>query len=139
MKRILCFFSVLLMLFFCGCHASGVTVVEGQRESTAPITTLAMAQTETPEETTASAQTEEVTEKIVAATTASETPEEITEEETVEESEAQDYILNLSSKKFHYPTCGSVRQMKDTNRQQYHGTREELIAQGYDPCGNCHP
>lgn len=50
-----------------------------------------------------------------------------------------EYILNTNTKKFHYPTCSSVRQMSDANKQEYVGTREELIANGYDPCGRCHP
>ncbi|MBE5877306.1 MAG: hypothetical protein E7290_10525 [Lachnospiraceae bacterium] len=50
-----------------------------------------------------------------------------------------DYILNTNTHKFHYPDCRSVNQMKAKNRKEYTGTREELIAQGYDPCGNCHP
>ncbi len=50
-----------------------------------------------------------------------------------------DYILNTNTHKFHYPDCRSVKQMKAKNRKEYTGTREELIAQGYDPCGNCHP
>jgi hypothetical protein len=29
--------------------------------------------------------------------------------------------------------------MKAENRQDYIGTREELIAQGYAPCGICDP
>ena len=50
-----------------------------------------------------------------------------------------DYVLNTNTKKFHYPTCNSVRQMKDKNKAYFVGTREEVIARGYDSCGNCHP
>ena len=50
-----------------------------------------------------------------------------------------DYVLNLNTKKFHYPSCKSVKQMKDKNKGYYTGTRDEVIAKGYDPCGNCHP
>lgn len=59
-------------------------------------------------------------------------------ESQAEEQEA-DYVLNTSSKKFHLPDCSSVDSMSGKNRQEYHGTREELIAQGYEPCGSCHP
>lgn len=59
-------------------------------------------------------------------------------ESQAEEQEA-DYVLNTSSKKFHRPDCPSVDSMSEKNRQEYHGTREELIAQGYEPCGSCHP
>lgn len=53
--------------------------------------------------------------------------------------QTQSYVLNTNSKKFHYPDCGSVKQMSDKNRQDVEANREELIAQGYDPCGNCNP
>ncbi len=55
------------------------------------------------------------------------------------ESESLDYILNLNSKKFHKPDCASVEIMKESNKQPFHGTREEAIANGYDPCENCNP
>ena len=54
-------------------------------------------------------------------------------------SEGTDYIVNTITGKFHYPTCGSVKKMKESNKMYYTGTRDELISQGYDPCGNCHP
>ena len=60
-------------------------------------------------------------------------------EEAAAPSNAQLYILNTNTKKFHYPDCYSVGQMKDKNRQEYTGTREAIIAMGYKPCGNCHP
>lgn len=49
------------------------------------------------------------------------------------------YILNTNTKKFHYPSCGSVKQMKDSNKQEYTGTRDEVIAKGYVPCKKCNP
>ena len=51
----------------------------------------------------------------------------------------QEYVLNTSSKKFHNPDCSSVKNMADENRENYIGTRDELIAKGYDPCGSCNP
>lgn len=59
--------------------------------------------------------------------------------ESQAEEQETDYVLNTSSKKFHRPDCPSVDSMSGKNRQEYHGTREELIAQGYEPCGSCHP
>lgn len=59
--------------------------------------------------------------------------------ESQAEEQETDYVLNTSSKKFHRPDCSSVDSMSEKNRQEYHGTREELIAQGYEPCGSCHP
>ena len=49
------------------------------------------------------------------------------------------YILNTSSKKFHDPDCGSANQISAANKDYYTGTAEELVAKGYDPCGNCKP
>ena len=49
------------------------------------------------------------------------------------------YILNTSTKKFHYPSCSSVKQMSDKNKQTYTGSRDDLISQGYDPCKKCNP
>ena len=49
------------------------------------------------------------------------------------------YVLNTNTKKFHEVNCGSVVKMKASNRQEYSGTREELLDMGYSPCGNCKP
>lgn len=49
------------------------------------------------------------------------------------------YILNTGSKKFHYETCDSAQSMSEKNRQEYMGTREDLLSQGYSPCGVCKP
>lgn len=49
------------------------------------------------------------------------------------------YILNTSSKKFHLPDCSGANSMKAGNRQESTASREELIAQGYQPCGTCKP
>lgn len=50
-----------------------------------------------------------------------------------------DFVLNTKSKKFHEPDCGSAKTIKDENREAFSGTRDELIAEGYSPCGNCKP
>lgn len=52
---------------------------------------------------------------------------------------AQAYVLNTSSMKFHETGCASVDKISASNRQDYTGTREDLIAQGYAPCGSCKP
>ncbi len=49
------------------------------------------------------------------------------------------YVLNTSTKKFHNPSCSSVSKMKESNKRSFTGTRQELIDQGYAPCGNCNP
>lgn len=50
-----------------------------------------------------------------------------------------DYVLNTSSKKFHLPDCSGVESMNEANRQDYTGSRQDLIDQGYAPCGICKP
>lgn len=55
------------------------------------------------------------------------------------EGEAMSYVLNTSSKKFHFPDCPSVEDISENNRQDYTGSRESLTAQGYSPCGRCKP
>ena len=52
---------------------------------------------------------------------------------------AETYILNTNSRKFHRLDCSSASQISDANREEYTGTREELIEQGYTPCGYCKP
>lgn len=59
--------------------------------------------------------------------------------EGTESNSEADYVLNTNSMRFHLPSCSSVDQMSEQNRQDFHGTREELIEQGYEPCGNCNP
>ena len=49
------------------------------------------------------------------------------------------YILNTNNKKFHKEDCSSVKDMKEKNKETYKGSREDLISQGYEPCGRCNP
>ena len=49
------------------------------------------------------------------------------------------YVLNTNTMKFHYPTCSSVDQMKEKNKQIYTGSREDVINMGYVPCKRCNP
>ena len=58
---------------------------------------------------------------------------------TGSEASQAEYILNTNTKKFHYPTCSSVNDMKDKNKQEFFGTRDEAISNGYSPCGRCKP
>ena len=53
--------------------------------------------------------------------------------------EQGDYILNANTKKFHRPTCASVKRMSETNKVVSTQSREALIEQGYEPCKNCNP
>ena len=64
-----------------------------------------------------------------------------TTEKVTETSQVQEvmYYLNTYRHKFHRPDCPSVQEMNPKNRQAFYGTREQAIADGYDPCKNCKP
>ena len=49
------------------------------------------------------------------------------------------YVLNKNTKKFHYADCASAKSIKDKNRTTYTGSRDEAIANGYQPCKKCNP
>lgn len=49
------------------------------------------------------------------------------------------YMLNTNSKKFHLPDCDSVAAMSEKNKQTTGKSRDELIDEGYTPCGSCNP
>ncbi len=50
-----------------------------------------------------------------------------------------EYVLNTNTKKFHRSSCSSVAQMSPENKAAFSGSREELVAAGYDPCKRCNP
>lgn len=119
--------------------------VQNQAIEATPVTTNTT-ETTTAEPTTGPS-TEPSTDATAEATTASATdpattpPSEPATESTTPPSEGtpQDYVLNKNSKKFHYPSCSSAKQIKDTNREDFYGTRDELLAMNYSPCGRCYP
>ena len=49
------------------------------------------------------------------------------------------YVLNTNTNKFHYPSCKSVADILPHNRQDYTGTRDDVLAMGYEPCKRCKP
>ena len=49
------------------------------------------------------------------------------------------YVINTRNNKFHSPTCSGVRDMSEKNKEYTKKTREELIEEGYTPCGSCKP
>ena len=49
------------------------------------------------------------------------------------------YVLNTNTWKFHKPSCSSVSEIKEKNKAVVESTREDLIAQGYEPCKKCKP
>ena len=56
-----------------------------------------------------------------------------------EESEKATYVLNMNSRKFHKESCRYASSIKEENKATYTGFREDLILEGYDPCGTCKP
>lgn len=66
-------------------------------------------------------------------------PEPEQTEPTAGDDTQHEYVLNTKTKKVHRPTCSSVTDMNENNKQTYTGTLAELTAQGYDPCGSCKP
>lgn len=47
------------------------------------------------------------------------------------------FVLNTNSKKFHIPSCDSVKEMKEKNKELFWGTREDVVGNGYSPCKRC--
>ena len=62
-----------------------------------------------------------------------------TEAPASEQSNAQDYVLNHNTKKFHYPSCRDVKRIKDKNREDVHMSRDEIVGDGFSPCAHCNP
>lgn len=59
---------------------------------------------------------------------------------TVSQSTAEtsaSYILNTNTKKYHLPTCRSVKQMSDSNKEESNLSAAEIEALGYEACKNC--
>lgn len=77
--------------------------------------------------------TEEATEEAVEETT-----EAYTEATSTSDNQIQ-YILNTNTHKFHETWCRSVSEMKEKNKQEFWGDRQELINAGYSPCKRCNP
>jgi len=61
------------------------------------------------------------------------------QEETEIKGEAQAYVVNKNTGVFHHPDCSSVSQMAEHNKIYVQKSREELMEEGYKPCGNCNP
>lgn len=141
--------------------AGSHTTSSQKKDSTVTTTTTAVTTTTAAETTTTTTKaTTTTTTTTEATTTAAETTTAATEppteapteaptdppapaqEETPAEQPAANvftYVINTDSGIFHYPSCSSAKRISDANRSEYTGTRDDLIAQGYSPCGNCDP
>lgn len=136
-KLILCLLTVIFL--FVGCRDNSQEVreevpeapaqtepTEEEKEESLPL--------EIPVQETSEASPEPVEEKDPAPPEPS--PEEPQPEE---EPQAVTYVLNTNTMKFHKPTCRSAGQIKPKNRQETAESREDVVARGYSPCGNCKP
>ncbi len=130
--------------------AGSHTTSSQKKDSTVTTTTTVVTTTTATETTTTTKATTTTTTTTTteATTTAAETTTAATEppapaqEETPAEQPAANvftYVINTGSGIFHYPSCSSAKRISDANRSEYTGTRDDLIAQGYSPCGNCDP
>ncbi len=59
--------------------------------------------------------------------------------QTTTKEQTGSYILNTNSKKFHGVDCGQAKDIKDTNKEIFSGSREELLQKGYTASKCCNP
>lgn len=107
---------------YAGAHAA-IDALAGISSTTAPVTQAPLI----PATTAPTTEPTTIPQETLPPTTAPVDPENAA------------YVLNTSSMKIHKPNCGSVETIKEGNREYTNLTREELIAQGYEPCGRCNP
>lgn len=60
-------------------------------------------------------------------------------QETEQDGETAEYVINTNTGKFHRPDCSSVSEISRENREEFVGTREELEDRGYEACKRCRP
>lgn len=77
--------------------------------------------------------------EINYATGESQETDDVLNETAKNPSVEKSYVLNTNTMKFHDPSCSGAADIKESNRKEFTGSREELISQGYDPCGRCKP
>lgn len=94
------------------------------------------APTATPKPTAKPTATPAPTPELTPKPTATPAP---TAEPTPTAPPVKDYVLNTNTMKFHKTSCSSVKDIAEWNRKDFTGTREDVIAMGYQPCGKCHP
>ncbi len=141
-KSIVGLFLILLLLVGCDARPAEIEI-----PTMPPTEAQTEAETEPPTEATTAPATAEQTEAATEETTQApteaetETPTENTRETPAEAvgSEAQKYVVNTNTGKFHKPTCASVPTIKEKNRSDRTCSREELIGAGYQPCKRCNP
>lgn len=137
-----------VILIFGGCSGSGGAASENNSASTEAAGTmdvgsmLSVVREKRAEESRkkeAAKATEPADETELVTVTADETEPAPNTDSESESSFERDYVLNTNTMKFHYPDCESVGDIKDKNREDFHGTREEVVSRGFEPCGRCKP
>lgn len=63
----------------------------------------------------------------------------VVENTGTDNAEQTEFVINTNTGKFHKHDCKSVKKMKAKNKEEFSGSRDELIAEGYEPCGSCRP
>ena len=122
--------ALLLLLPSCGASQAPARAVPAETPAPTAAPTVTPAPTPSPEptETPAPTPSPEPTETPASTPQPDPTP-----------APAYTYVLNTNSHKFHEPSCPSVDDMKESNKQIFTGTRDEVVAMGYEPCGRCKP
>ena len=110
-----------------------LTTTESTTTATTTTATTTTVTTTAPPVTTTRATTTTTVPTTVATTTTTKSGEhfELDPNGTV-------YVLNTSTKKFHYESCRYVKKITAENLD-YASNRNELIAHGYDACKVCNP
>lgn len=105
-------------------------------------TTTVTEETTTTNEVTTSetSSTESATKSTTTSTTKAETTTKITTTSTTKATLVQStYVLNTNTKKFHRIGCHHVAKIDAENRQDFVGSRQDVINMEYAPCGTCKP
>ena len=61
------------------------------------------------------------------------------EKKNYSDKDKSEYVINTNTKKFHLPSCSSVKDIKEKNKESYNGSKKWLTDNGYSPCGICKP
>lgn len=129
MKRAFLFLFCLLLLLLAACASAPAELILEPLDETAG-----------PEMSEAWEGTARIVTRFGPASEARiELPEPTAESSVGEAAPDQAYILNTNSRRFHEPSCPSVDEMKPSNREEFFGNRDTLLALGYTPCGRCRP
>ncbi len=60
-------------------------------------------------------------------------------DDSIQDSMVHDCIVNDAAKTFHRASCPSAQTIKNEKARKHTGMRQELIEEGYKPCGRCRP